>query len=275
MSVTEFICPICAGSAGDLVFVYNTPPKGEVNFDFSKGGVYYREVIQCKLCGHYVSRHEMDDASLYNGEYVNANYRDAEGILKAYEKINALDPSKSDNVGRVRRVNEIAESYFASNTDFKKTVLDVGSGLCVFLGRMKAASWNCTALDPDERAVNHAVKNVGVNGVCGDFMSASLPASYDLITFNKVLEHVPDPTSMLARAKTYLGQSGMVYVEVPDAECAQMDGPEREEFCIDHPHVFSFLSLAMMCKKAGFVPVLIERLREPSTKYTLRAFLRK
>lgn len=264
---------MCAGSVCDPVFVYNEPPAGEVKFDFSRGGGYHREVVRCRLCGHYVSRHEMDDSSLYSGAYVNANYKDAEGIRKTYDKINALDPSRSDNVGRVSRINEVTGRYYASRQDFGKTVLDVGSGLCVFPGRMKAAGWTCTALDPDERAVEHAVKNVGVMGICGDFMKVTLPASYDLITFNKVLEHVPDPTAMLAKAKAHLKPGGMIYVEVPDGEFASTEGCGREEFFIDHPHVFSLVSLAMLSVRSGFAPVLIERLREPSTKFTLRAFL--
>jgi hypothetical protein len=37
--------------------------------------------------------------------------------------------------------------------------------------------------------------------------------------------------------------------------------------------VFSPASVAMLAERSGFSPVVIERLREPSSKYTVRGFL--
>jgi hypothetical protein len=65
-----------------------------------------------------------------------------------------------------------------------------------------------------------------------------------------------------------------VYVELPDGEAAAADGAEREEFFIEHSHVFSMSSLCLLARQAGFSADCIERVHEPSTKYTLRAFLR-
>jgi hypothetical protein len=154
-------------------------------------------------------------------------------------------------------------------------VLDVGSGLCVFLHRLKAETgWNCTALDPDPRAAAHARERVGVNAVCGDFMRLNDLGRYDIITFNKVLEHVLDPVAMLARSHEYLARGGFVYVELPDGEAAGADSFGREEFFIDHHHVFSMQSIRTLAVRAGFDVIGTERLREPSSKYTLRAFLK-
>jgi len=140
---------------------------------------------------------------------------------------------------------------------------------------MKEAGWKCTALDPDPRAAAHAKELVGVQAVAGDFLSIGPDqlGAFDVITFNKVLEHVEDPVVMLLKASRHLNPGGFVYVEVPDAEAAAVEGPEREEFFIEHNHVFSPSSLAMMIVRAGFRVVALERLREPSTKYTIRAFL--
>ena len=78
---------------------------------------------------------------------------------------------------------------------------------------------------------------------------------------------------MLARATEDLNDSGFVYVEVPDGEAAVQDGPGREEFFVEHWHVFSAASLALLASRAGFIVREIERIHEPSGKYTLRAFL--
>ena len=143
----------------------------------------------------------------------------------------------------------------------------------MFLARLKEAGWRCTALDPDPRAVAHARDVVGVEALCGDFMRIEPPGRYDLVAFNKVLEHVADPVAMLARSRDFLAPGGVVYVEVPDGEAAVREGPGREEFFIEHLWVFSAASLAVLAARAGLSVQRLERLREPSSKYTLRAFL--
>jgi 2-polyprenyl-3-methyl-5-hydroxy-6-metoxy-1,4-benzoquinol methylase len=264
---------VCGSECWTPVFVYDAPPSGEIRFQFSATDGYHREVWRCGVCGHFISVHEMDDRELYMGEYVNATYNDNEGLRRNFDRITSLDPAKSDNVGRVRRVIEFAASNFGSS--FRPSVLDVGSGLCVFLHRLKTAGWDCTALDPDLRAAKHAQDYVGVKGVCADFIQAEGLGCFDVVTFNKVLEHVRDPIAMLHKTKDYIKPSGFIYVELPDGEAAKDEGAGREEFFIDHHHIFSMASMTMLAYRAGFRVKIAERLREPSTKYTLCMFLIK
>jgi SAM-dependent methyltransferase len=254
--------------------ILNRPPAGEIKFEFSSGGEYRREILKCNVCGHYISVHEMDDSSLYSGDYVTSNYGD-DGLIRAFERVISLDPKSSDNVGRVDRILEFSQRFFRPD-DFPgraPKVLDVGSGLCVFLNRMKEFGWSCTAIDPDMRSVKHASERVGVNAVHGDFMTIQDIGQYDLITFNKVLEHVKDPVSMLSRSMKFLLPKGLVYIELPDGESSSLEGFEREEFTIDHHHIFSMASMVLLSVRAGFTVSLIERIREPSSKYTLYAFI--
>lgn len=265
---------LCGGTHFERVFSYDAPPEGEVRFGFASSDRYQREVLRCEECGHFVSIHEMDASGLYSGDYVNSTYGD-DGIQHAFKRIISLDPVNSDNFGRVDRVIRFASEHIPASivTNHQLSVLDVGSGLCVFLHGMKAAGWRCTALDPDPRAAEHARATVGVTAVCGDFMKVRGLGRFDAITFNKVLEHVPDPVGMLAKALAHVESGGFVYVEVPDGEAAVIDGPGREEFFIDHWHIFSVASLALLVAKSGFAVRVLERLREPSGKYTLRVFM--
>ena len=113
-----------------------------------------------------------------------------------------------------------------------------------------------------------------MNVIEGDFTQTDFREKFDIVSLNKVIEHVKDPVQMLKRAKAALKPSGFVYIEVPDGEKAILDadGALREEFTIDHPHVFSAASLNIALTKAGLTDYLLERLREPSGKYTLRVF---
>ena len=265
---------LCGGKEWTTAFTYDAPPAGEVRFQFSAVADYRREVLRCSVCGHFVSVHAMDDTGLYQEDYVSANYG-RDGVQRAFERIVSLPPEQSDNVGRVRRIVDFAAGHLVAPAREGRapTVLDVGSGLCVFLDRMRTVGWDGTALDRDPRLVAHARDVVGVRAVCGDFGVVEGLARYDVVTFNKVLEHVKDPIGMLARAVKFLHPGGFVYAEVPDGEAAVHEGPGREEFFIEHHHVFSAASLALLAARAGFNVRVIERLREPSTKYTMRAFL--
>ncbi len=273
MSGTRDIRCICGASAFDTIFTYLEAPAGEVKFDFGPGP-YRREILRCRNCGHFLSVHDIDMKELYGGHYVNSTYG-SDGLRAAFARINALATVRSDNVGRVERVTEFVSAYFKGRgVGFAPKVLDIGSGLCVFLYRLhELTGWPCTALDPDPRAVEHAKTEAGVQAVCADFMQADGLGRFDLITLNKVIEHVLDPVAMLARAAGNLNDGALVYVEVPDGEAAMAEGSGREEFFIDHHHVFSLTSFKICAQNSGFEVHALERLREPSAKFTLRAFL--
>jgi 2-polyprenyl-3-methyl-5-hydroxy-6-metoxy-1,4-benzoquinol methylase len=264
-------CPISGDTQAALVFAYDAPPNGEIGFRRPDGEPYRREVWQFAQSKHFVSRHAMTVATDYSGDYVNATYGDDAGLRAAFERVIALPPERSDNAGRMARVHAYAEACFGNKKNIR--LLDVGAGLGVFPHVVKQAGWHCTAIDPDQRAVSHMQDHVGVDAVSGDFMAVEGLGRFDIVTLNKVLEHVDDPVAMLRRARQFLAPGGFVYLELPDGEIAAQSGAGREEFFVEHLHVFSFVSIAMLADRAGFRPMLVERLQEPSTKFTLRAFL--
>jgi SAM-dependent methyltransferase len=262
-------CPICGSQRLQPAFRYEAPPPGETRFELGEGQSYEREYRRCPRCGHFVGVHDLDLASLYEGEYMDSTYA-GERLRETFERIMRLPPERSDNLQRVDRI----ERFWSDRRDGRRgTLLDVGSGLGVFPARMKERGWTCTVVDPDPRSVRNAANVVAVNAVQADFNTAGDLGRFDLVTFNKVLEHIGDPVATLARARSCQAEGGIVYVEVPDGEAAAADGPEREEFFVEHVHVFSAASLSLLCADAGFALQALERLREPSTKYTLVAFL--
>lgn len=264
-------CPISGDTEARLVFAYDSPPAGEVGFRRPDGALYYREVWQFERSRHFVSRHAMDVATSYDSEYVDASYGGRDGMVAAFDRVISLRPELSDNAGRLARVRTFAETHLGRSKPI--TLLDVGAGLGVFPHAVKEAGWQCTAIDPDQRAAEHIRNRVGVPAICSEFTQVGDIGRFDIVTLNKVLEHVADPVGMLRAVHGHLAKNGFVYVEVPDGEAAATEGRGREEFFVEHLHVFSFASTVMMANRAGFSPVIVERLREPSTKFTLRAFL--
>jgi SAM-dependent methyltransferase len=261
-------CPMCDGTEFVVAFNYDRLMPLEVAFEFAKSDSYWREIHRCVSCGHFVESLALDQTSLYASDYVTSTYGDADGLKRSFEKVMSLPPEQSDNAGRVNCVL----SHFGASAHRPWELLDVGSGLCVFAARMREAGWNCTVLDLDPRLVEHAKRVAKVTAHLGDIANVDGLGFYDLITFNKVLEHVVDPVAMLQASARVLSQAGLVYIEVPDGEAAALEGREREEFLLGHRHVFSCRSLKHLIERAGFRAHGIKWLREPSGKYTLRTF---
>jgi SAM-dependent methyltransferase len=259
-----------------VYFTYDAQPPLETRFPLAAGSQYWRELHRCAQCGHYLEHFPVDQAALYGGEYVSATYGGGEGLLNSFERINALPPERSDNVQRVRHLIDFCNGHWSAErwADRKPTLLDVGAGLGVFPYRMRQAGWDCTALDMDPRQVEHLRQIAGVRAELGDLRQPHELGRFDLITFNKVLEHVVDPIDVLASSADRLLGDGLVYVELPDGEAAEAEGKEREEYLLGHIHVFSFASFALLVARAGLRLLSCERVREPSTKYTLRGFAR-
>lgn len=261
-------CP-CDGGYLAPAFAYDAPPAGETRFDL-RGANYARAYDRCTLCGHFFGRHSLDLSQLYARDYVDATYGGPQGMRERWQKILALPQERSDNAGRVARIQEFAAKHLAGGV---RRLLDVGAGIGVFPAAMKQLGWDVTALEPDKRTAAHLRDVVGVRADTRE-LAALDPAAgrFEAITFNKVLEHVEDPVRLLAAAAGLLAPGGFVYIELPDVAAA-VAGPGREEFFIEHHHVFSPASLTMLAERAGLAVLEVERLIEPSGKYTLRGFL--
>lgn len=247
-------------------FAYDSPPEGETRFDLG-AQTYARGYDVCDVCGHWFGRHDLDLSGLYDRDYVDATYGDAAGMRARFEKIMALPPERSDNRARVARI----QAFARANGIEPGRILDVGAGLGVFPAAMMEQGWRAWALEPDPRTQVH-LRALGVAGVGGAIADLAPCAPFDAISFNKVLEHVEDPAALLAESRPLLAADGFVYIELPDAAAAEA-GPGREEFFIEHHHVFSPTSVAMLCERAGFSLRQLVRIREPSGKFTVAGFV--
>lgn len=260
-------CP-CDGRHVKPAFEYATRPPGETNFAIG-GAEYERHFDCCASCGHWFGRHAMRLGDLYIGAYVETTY--GENLKATFERIIALPPDSSDNFGRSQRIEDFASKFLA---DDQRSLLDIGSGTGVFPYTMNNLGWSCTALDPDSRACEHLRERVGVAVIHGDLNSIGRESigTFDLVTLNKVIEHVDDPVDMLTSAGQLLSRKSLLYLEVPDGSAAARLGQEREEFYVEHVHAFSVASLALSIERAGLSCISLNRVVEPSGKCTLFAF---
>jgi len=273
-SLVDRACPMCERPQLRVHFVYDRQPPGEFQFDFLQGSTYRRELHRCDGCGHLLEWIDADLSRLYQGDYAAKVWGNRESIKRTFDRINTLPPEQSDNVGRVAYIQAFTARTWPAERLKTPRLLDVGSGLGVFPYRMKQTGWESVSLDLDETLVSHVREAVGIQAILGDVTKIEGIGEFDLITFNKVLEHTDNPIRILSSVGRLLKPGGLVYIELPDGEGAEIEGQEREEYLLGHIHVFSLASYALLAARAGFELVACERLREPSTKFTLRGFAR-
>tara|TARA_B100000579_G_scaffold389661_1_gene363633 strand:- start:296 stop:1114 length:819 start_codon:yes stop_codon:yes gene_type:complete len=259
-------CRVCNEPNPILKFIYNKKPKLETNFNLNKED-YYREFYKCKNCEHMFSIMKMDFENIYTKLYTDSTY--GKNIHKKFKEIINLPIHKSDNENRFKFIKNISENLLKKQNI---KILDVGSGLGVFPWRAKKERWDVTALDPDKNNIKHIKENINIKTIQGDFLKTIITEKYDIITFNKVLEHLKNPIEMLIKAKKNLKKKSFIYVEVPSVVAAKK-GKNREEFFIEHFHVFSRKSLQILSRKCKLNSLNFKTLIEPSGKYTLRGVL--
>jgi len=244
---------------------YKTKPQYEKNY-FIKGN-YQRFFYTCKICGHFYAKHGFKIGKLYSKQYLNLTYKNVDGIKKRFDHIIGLPKNKSDNKNRAQRVH----SFFLKDN---LSLLDVGSGIGVFIFEMRKKKWNVEGVELDKRYADFCKEQHKLNVYQKDLSKLKLKNKLDLITLNKVLEHVYDPVKLLKLSSKFLKKKGVLYIEVPDVK-ASNGGMHRQEFCIDHLHVFSKSSFQILAEKSGLRTLVCKRIKEPSGKYTIYGFLKK
>lgn len=262
----------CGVTDWQPAFSYSKPPRGETKFPLPAAS-YRRAFYRCSECGHMHGRHDIDLGFLYDGAYVDATYGDYQGIAKTFDRIAALPREQSDNVGRVARIADFMEKH-AGTVSACPRLLDIGAGLGVFPHAIKEKGWSVTAVDPDPRAARHMRERLGITVIEADMFDLDPGAvgPFDIVTLNKVLEHVVEPAVLLERCASFLDKDGLVYFEVPHGDGALTEGPHREEFFIEHHHAFSLESAVHLAAAAGLETLSSKAIIEPSGKYTLFVF---
>jgi len=105
------------------------------------------------------------------------------------------------------------------NSSEKGRLLDIGCGSGKFLCRMKGYGWNVIGIDPDPHAVKLAKERFGVETYRGALEEMSFrPDTFDVITMNHVLEHLPDPLATLKKCKELLKHNGKLIIATPNID---------------------------------------------------------
>lgn len=136
------------------------------------------------------------------------------------------------------------------------SILDVGCGRGSMLELFQRRGWRVLGTQLSATAARAARELRGVDVVLGELPALELPAaSFRVVTFFHVLEHLERPAVYLRHAHRLLEDDGLLLVEVPSFATPGFRLLGARNLCIDHPHHLVFFeprTLREMLEREGF-----------------------
>jgi len=217
---------------------------GPVSRSFSLDGAVLG-LRRCRVCGRLLLDPRPAPRALpgaYHESYYGAGERK---FVPAIERM--VDWFRD---GRAR----LAERLLGAGT--RARVLDIGCGSGQFLARLIARGHEGHGTELSESTGARAARVPGLHLRVGFLEAASYPpGSFDLISIWHVLEHLPDPDSILGFCHGWLREGRALLVAVPNADSWQAKLFQGSWFHLDPPrHLYHFNrgSLVAAITRAGF-----------------------
>lgn len=230
----------------------------------------------CADCGVFFSIQPENIESVYSDKNLYDAQYTLPQIKERFEKIMQLPPAKSDNSFRVKRVKSFYKRYLKLTKPKNKhcKILDIGAGMGVFLAKFPEKIYQRYALELNPVACEHLKNTLNIE-VFSKPVEEINNLFFNLITLNKVVEHLQNPFSIMFSLRTALETNGIIYIELPDTIGYEQEGATCDAFACGHYFVYNSQSLQFLLQKSGFEILCLDRILEPSGKYSIFAFARR
>ena len=269
-------CAVCGGELGRQLMRIVEPDRFERHVGIGGPG-YSRAWVECRGCG--AATNVMASADRARLDALASGYYEVDfagsSIAEKFAKVMGLAPERSDNAQRVLRIHAFLDHWLPESCR-EARALDIGAGTGVFLARFLERAgdrrWSAHAVEPDPVAAAHLAGLERFAVTHALFSPALGLTGFELVTLNKVVEHLPEPIALLRDAASALSSRGVLYVELPDKLTVFHRPPSDNILGALHCHLYDPASVAVLIERAGLVTLRTERVFEPSGKITIAAF---
>jgi SAM-dependent methyltransferase len=270
-----FRCALCAGEDAREILRIDQPDRFEQSIGVGPHG-YTRCWVECQQCGGATNVLPEESAlrlSALRAAYYEVDFMGSD-IGEKYLRVMSMPAGQSDNAGRVARVTDFVRRW--SGAPARSRVMDIGAGTGVLLSRLvdqTAGAWQCLGVEPDPRAAAHLRQLEKFAVVEAMYLGQPELRGFNLVTLNKVLEHIEQPLPFLLQlVQSLVPDDGLLYVEVPDKLTTRLRSPQDNILGALHCHLYDPTSLGYMLRRAGLELLCVNRVAEPSGKLSVYAF---
>src|SRR5258706_2113632 len=190
--ITE--CPICKKSNYKIIYSHLREPSVRI--------------VKCDDCSYIYTLHhdEIKTEELYTHDV----YEVVENRNSIFDKILNWEYNRV-----LREINLLKET--------KGFLLDFGSGKGKFANLAQEKQWKVKCVEIAAARANYAQKTYGLDVDTHYYSGGKLfGGEFDVITLFHVLEHLPDPQTLLIELiKHNLAKGGLVVIEVPNIDSLQ------------------------------------------------------
>jgi len=146
------------------------------------------------------------------------------------------------------------DSFYGNNVKNKK-FLDIGCATGLLLNYMKRKGWDTKGVELCTPSAEYAIKQFDLDVFIGTLEEAAFPDQYfDVVHFSHLIEHVPDPKSLLMEVKRILKRDGRIILTTPNADSFQAwwAGEKWRSAIPDHIYLFTKRTMRTLLTQTRF-----------------------
>ncbi len=173
--------------------------------------------LRCARCGLI----RLDNVPANLGDYYPNDYYELP-TLKQLAAVAAADPFKIETIQRFIPGGRL---------------LEIGPAYGTFAFQAKQAGFQVDVIEMDARCCDYLNRVVGVNALCSATPHEAISAlgAHDVIALWHVIEHLPDPWTLLSAVVNNLAPDGILILAAPNPDAWQFHVMDKEWPHLDAP----------------------------------------
>jgi len=189
-------CPLCGGFSRPFLDAI------DLNHRISSQSFIYAKCQSCR-CVHLLDP-PADISSFYQSSYYH---------IPTFDRLNLL----------ARRDRCKIDTLLKLSTKHNGRLLEIGPAYGLFLLQAMKAGFHVDAIEMDERCCDYLSDVLGLDPIKSDSPVDSLQqlSPYDVIVLSHVLEHIPNPKSLMSALAAKLKPGGIILISMPNPDSWQ------------------------------------------------------